>query len=271
MTADPEPKKSLLPPELFVPILAFGGTFAGMMIQAAGIQFEIQYAAIGSFLASCLLAYLAWTRLHKDIVALSTPIYGFIFLITPIDYSGGVALQLVYAVGLTILAARLRYRFGAGIAGGSSTKDLAAGPLLAYVESTRDLFSGLGPAAGRSAAEVFFGFSGGEYEKAAEFSHAAVCQDGIPELLVRAFSIIRQHAELLEKDDPRPLTYLRFLPEDAPLLAKPLPGSGNPDREFETMMDNALLLIFSAAWYGSPENRPSLLASQPFVRKLMEG
>ncbi len=271
MTSDPEPKKSLLSAEMFVPILAFGGTFAGMALWSAGILYEIQYAAAGGFLASCLLAWLAWTRLHKDIVALSTPIYGFIFLVTPIDYSGGVALQLVYAAGLTILAARLRYRFGAGIAGGASTKELAPGPLLTYVESTRDYLSGLGPADGRSAAEVFFSFTGGEYENAAEFSHAAVCQDGTPEVLVRAFSILRQHAELLDKDQPRPLTYLRFLPEDAPLMAKPLPGSGNPDREFETMMDNALLLIFSAAWYASPENRQSLLASQPFVRKLIEG
>src|SRR5512138_3905904 len=156
---------------MLVPILAFGSTLAGMALWSSGILTEIQYAAIGGFAASCPLAYLAWTRLHKDIVALSTPIYGFIFLITPIDYSGGVALQLVYAAGLTILAARLRYRFGAGISGSSFTKELAPGPLRAYVESTRDFLSGLGPAAGRSAAEVFFSFTGGEYAKAAEFSH----------------------------------------------------------------------------------------------------
>ena len=97
-----------------VPLLAFGGTLAGIALLNAGVQFEIRFAAAGGFLASCLLAYLAWTRLNKDIVALSTPIYGFIFMVTPIDSTGGVALQLLYACGLTILTARLYHRFGTG-------------------------------------------------------------------------------------------------------------------------------------------------------------
>src|SRR5512138_538498 len=204
---------------MLVPILAFGSTLAGMALWSSGILTEIQYAAIGGFAASCPLAYLAWTRLHKDIVALSTPIYGFIFLITPIDYSGGVALQLVYAAGLTVLAARLRYRFGpvttAAMAGG-----LEQGPLFTYVESGA---SGDQPgvAAGHAAAAAFFSFAEGEYARAAELSRGAACAAGTPEILARAFSILREHAELLEHDRPRPVTYGKFLPADAPFLAKP--------------------------------------------------
>jgi hypothetical protein len=268
-TADPAQKKSFLYAEMFVPVLAFGSTLAAVALWNSGVRFEIQYAAVGGFLASCLLAYLAWTRLHKDIVALSTPIYGFIFMVTPIDYTGGVALQLLYAAGLTILAARLRSRFGPGITGGAFTKDLEPGALSAYVESTRDTFSAAGPVAGRSAADAFLSFAEGEYRKAAELSHAAACQDGMPEPLVRAFGILRQHAELLDKNQPRPVTYLTFLPADAALLARPQPGSGDPDREFETQMDNALLLLYTAAWHGSPENRPTILALQQFAKKLM--
>jgi hypothetical protein len=272
MTTIPDPGtgKNVLFPEVLVPLLAFGGTLAGMVLWNAGVQFEFQYAAAGSFLASCLLAYLAWNRVHKDIVALSTPIYGFIFMVTPIDYTGGVALQLVYACGLLILAARLRYRFGAGVPGGIPSRELLPGPLLTYVESTRDLLSALEPVTGRSAALAFISFSEGDYGRAAELSHAAVCHEGTPAIVLRAFSILREHAELLEKDQPLPVTYRTFLPEDAALVAKPLPGPGDPDREAEIQMDNALLLLYSAAWHASPEDRPLLHASQPFARKLLE-
>ena len=62
----------------------------------------------GCVLASCFLAYLAWVRPKKDIVALSTPIYSFLFFIVPTDYSTGIVLQLLYAVSLTILLVRLK-------------------------------------------------------------------------------------------------------------------------------------------------------------------
>lgn len=267
----PSREKNVFPyAELLVPVLAFGGTFFGIALHNAGVQFEIQYAAIGGLLASCVLAYLAWTRIHKDIVALSTPIYGIIFFITPIEYSAGVILQLAYAAGLTVLAARLRYRFGPGIAGGSDTKELPPGPLRDYVESTRGSFDGLFSVTGHDAALAFFRFSEGEYQLAAEVAHAASCRDGTPEYLIRAFSILRQHAEVLDRNEPRPVTYLTFLPADASLLARPLPGAGDPEREFGTMMDNALLLLYSAAWHASQEDRPSLLSVQRFAQKLME-
>jgi hypothetical protein len=271
MTATPEgtgTKRGVFP-GLLVPLLAFGSTLAGIALHDAGMLAEIQYAAAGGFCASCLLAYLAWTRLHKDIVALSTPVYGFIFLATPIDYTAGVALQLLYACGLTVLTARLFHRFGTGSPESVQATGLAAGPLSAYIESAGDAFAVLGPAAGHSAAAAFISFSEAEYRKAADLSHAASCQDGIPAPVVRAFSILRQHAELLDDNQPRPVTYLTFFPDDAALLAKPLPGSGDPDREFEIQMDNALLLLYCAAWHASPDDRPALVVSQPFARKLL--
>ncbi|RPI36993.1 MAG: hypothetical protein EHM53_11535 [Methanoregulaceae archaeon] len=256
--------------EALVPLLAFGGTLLGIVLWNAGILTEIQYAGAGGFLASCLLAYLAWIRPRKDIVSLTTPIYGFIFLVTPIDYTGGITLQLLYACGLTLLAVRLHRRFGTANPGGFSGRGLSAGPLKTYVESTREAFFRSDAAAGHSAAEVFISFSEGEYRKSAEVSHAACCRDGTPEPLVRAFSILYEHAGLLDKNEPRPLTYLTFPAGDAALMAKPLPGPGNSDREFETMMDNALLLLFSAGWHGSEADRPALLLSEQFAQKLLE-
>jgi len=254
-----------------VPLLAFGSTLAGMALHSTGLQFEIQYAAAGSFFASCLLAFLAWTRLHKDIVALSTPIYGFLFLITPVDYAGGVAIQLLYACGLTLLTARLYHRFGAGTPSRSPGSDLGGGPLAAYVESTGEALKGVGPAAGHSAAIAFLRFSQGEYGDVAELSDAAARECGtLPQPLARAFEILRQHAGLLDRGLPRPEGECpAFLPEDSPFLAKPLAASTDPDRAFETQLDNALLLLYSAGWHESQEDRPLLLAAHAFAEKLL--
>ena len=117
MTDNPEGSRDtrFLILEVLVPVLAFGSTVTGIALwEMTGLRFEIQYAAAGGFLASCLLAYLAWHRPRKDIVSLTTPLYGFLFLVTAIDYYSGVLLQLFYAVGLTILVIRLHYRFQCG-------------------------------------------------------------------------------------------------------------------------------------------------------------
>lgn len=256
--------------EALVPLLAFGSTILGIVLWNAGLLEEIQYAGAGGFLASCLLAYLAWLRPRRDIISLSTPIYGFIFMVTPIDYTGGIAFHLLYACGLTLLVVRLHRRFGTATPGGFSGSGLPAGPLKTYVESTRDAFTALEPAAGHDAADAFISFSEGEYRKAAEVSRAACCRDGTSEPLARAFSILGEHAGLLDKNESRPLTFLTFPAGDAALMAKPLPGPGDPDREFETMADNALLLLYSAAWYASEADRPLLLLSEPFAKKLLE-
>lgn len=262
-------KRAALPAEALVPLLAFGGTILGIALLHAGIVFEIQYAAAGSFLASCLLAYLAWNRPRRDIVSLSTPVYGFVFMVTPIDFTAGVVLQLVYAAGLTILAARLRSRFPDS--GGTPGPATVSGKLGAYLGSTGSAFGSLGPVSGSRAAEVFLRFSAGEYGAAADHAQAAAGLAGMPPALARGFSILRQHAGLLDRNEARPFTFLTFRPEDAPLLALPIPESGDPDRVFETMLDNALLLLYAAGWHASPADRDALAASQGFAERLMGG
>ena len=49
---------------------------------------------------------------RKDIVALSTPLYSFIFIAVPTDVFSSVVLEVLYAASLTILLVRLKYRFG---------------------------------------------------------------------------------------------------------------------------------------------------------------
>ena len=80
---------------------------------------------------------------------------------------------------------------------------------------------------------------------------------------------MKEHAALLDKSLPRPYTYQVFNPEDADLLAKPLPPGQDNDHEFYLALDNALLLLYSAAWTASEQDRPHLLSRQAFAQKLM--
>ena len=89
--------------------------------------------------------------------------------------------------------------------------------------------------------------------------------------LARAFMIVSEHATLMDQSLPRPATYRTFLPEDSGVLAKPLHPAQDDDAGFYTTLDNALLLLFSAAWNASENDRPHLLACQAFAQKLMSG
>jgi hypothetical protein len=257
--------------ELAVPLFSFGGALVAILFQMLGISVDFHYPATGFVIASCILAYLAWIRPKKDIVALTTPIYSFIFFFLPTDYETAILLQLLYAVSLTILLVRLKYRFGKPGTAASLGKELG-GSLKTYIEQTHDSFSGISPEAAHSAAVVFVRFAEGNYGEAAQSSGTALCEGENPDPvtpLMRAFSIIREHSTLLNKSLPRPVTYLTFSEKDSPLLAKPTVPAHDGDMEFYTALDNALLLLYSAAWTASERDRPHLLACQAFAQKLM--
>jgi hypothetical protein len=257
--------------ELAVPLLSFGGALCAIFFWISGALLDFRISFFGCVLASWVLAYLAWIRPKKDIVALSTPIYSFIFIAVPTDIFSSVILQLLYAVSLTILLVRLKYRFGKPGTAESLGKELG-GSLKTYTEQTRDLFSGISPEAAHRAAVVFVRFAEGNYDDAAQSSTAALCGGENPDPvspLMRAFSIIREHSTLLHKSLPRPVTYLTFPEKDSSLLAIPQVPAHDDDEEFYTVLDNALLLVFSAAWNASERDRPHLLACQAFAQKLM--
>ena len=257
--------------EIGVPLFSFGGAFLAILFQIQGIALDFRIPAFGCVLASCFLAYLAWIRPKKDIVALTTPIYSFIFFIVPTDYSTGVVLQVLYAVSLTILLVRLKYRFGTPGTAVSLGKELG-GSLKTYIEDTNDSFSGTSPEAAHSAALVFVRFAEGNYGDAVLSSKTALFEGENPDLaspLMRAFSIIREHSMLLNKSLPPPVTYQTFPERDFPVLAKPAAPANDAEREFYTALDNALLVVFSAAWNNSEPDRPFLLACQVFAQRLM--
>jgi hypothetical protein len=257
--------------ELAVPLLSFGGALLAILSFNQGLPLDFRYPALGCVLASFDLAYLAWIRPKKDIVALTTPIYSLIFFVVPTEYMSGIVLQLLYAVSLTILLVRLKYRFGKAGTAAHDAKELAE-PLRTYVERTRDVWTGTSPEAAHHATVAFVRFAEGEFWETAQRSVTAAGQPedaGNAPCLTRAFMIVSEHATLLDQSLPRPAAYRTFLPEDSGMLAKPLPPAQDDDAGFYTALDNALLLLFSAAWCASEADRPHLLACQAFAQKLL--
>jgi hypothetical protein len=257
--------------ELAVPLLSFGGALLAFVIWVSSAPLDFRISILGCVLASWVLAYLAWIRPKKDIVALTTPLYSFIFIAIPTDVFSSMVLEVLYAASLTILLVRLKYRFGATASTAYRLKELAA-PLKTYVARTSGSCPGISPESGHSAAVIFVRFAEGNYGEAARESGTAAgrLEDaGTSSCLTRAFKIVREHAALLDKALPRPQAFQTFSPEDAALLAKPVADSPEKDREFYATLDNALLLLFSAAWNTSEKDRTHLLACEAFAQKLM--
>jgi len=257
--------------ELAVPLLSFGGASLAILFWVTSAVIDFRVSILGCILASWVLAYLAWIRPRKDIVALTTPIYSFIFIAVPTDVFSSVILELLYAASLTVLLVRLKYRFGRPGTAAYGMKDLAD-PLKTYIGQTSGSCAGISPDTGHRAAVIFVRFAEGNYGEAARVSGTAAGQledTGDNPCLTRAFKIVREQAALLDKSLPRPQTFLTFSPEDAQLLAKAVPVSPGNDQEFYATLDNALLLIFSVAWNTSEQDRPHLRACEAFAQKLM--
>ena len=189
--------------ELAVPLLSFGGTATGVLVWDLGLLRDFQYAAGGCILGSVMLAYLAWIRPRKDIVALSTPVYAVVFFLAPTDFLPGLTLQLLFSAGLTVLLIRLKYRFGDPDTGVDEGSFLAE-PLNTYVGRTGTSFTGLVPEAGHHAAATFVRFAEGEYGVAADMARDAGSHGEYPAPLLRAFGILREHAESARQEPPLP-------------------------------------------------------------------
>jgi hypothetical protein len=257
--------------ELAVPAFSFGGILIAFLLLNQGYLLSFRIASAGCIIASIILAYLAWIRPKKDIVALTTPLYAVILFVLPSDLVPDLILPILYAISLTILLVRLKYRFGKPGTAVSMGKELG-GSLKTYIDQTREPLKNLSPDTAHNATLAFVQFAQGDYAKVTRISETVTGNDDNPlrdQCVARAFSIVKEHAALLDKGLPRPYTYEAFNPEHADLLAKHMPPGQDDDHEFYLALDNALLLLYSAAWNGSEQDRPHLLARQPFAQKLM--
>ena len=255
--------------EILVPSLAFGVTILGIALWYQGVVLNYQYFGIGCIAASCILAYLAWIRPRKDIVALTTPVYAFIFFLVPADDISWILLQVLYAASLTILFLRLKYRFGSVAIPAAKADE--PGPLDEYIVKTGHLLSEIFPAVAEDAAIVFIRFAQGDYEPAGRLAETRAEQiaagagsgDGP---LARAFGIIAEQAHHISQGIEDPSEYLSFRADDQAVLFLP---AGTPGLEYQTTLDNALLLVYAAGFsHGSESRKRDLLAFRKFAQKL---
>jgi hypothetical protein len=270
----PDKKTAYLVPllELAVPVLSFGSVALAMLLSALGMAIEIRYFATGCILGSCILAYLAWIRPQKDIVALTTPLYSFLFFVLPSDFAVDLVLELLYAVSLTILLVRLKMRFGTAPESGVREGKVLVEPVKGYCESMRDQVSGMSPGLAHHAAVGFTRFAQGDYREAVEAADAARADPGYDELLPAlrtAFEIVREQAEMFDTSGQQPESFREFSATDISLLAKPVPPEEKVSARFEVSLENALLLLFAAAWNASERDQSLLLYGQDFARKLL--
>ncbi len=257
--------------ELAVPLLSFGGALLAIFAIDSGSTLDIRYFAAGCVISSCILAWLAWIRPVKDIVALSTPIYAIIFFIVPTNLAVTLILEMLYAASLTILLVRLKLRFGPARLKGPCGEAALATPLMTYCESLRGKVPVVGQSAAHLAAIGFIRFSLGDYR---EVIHAADTATQKNELLTQcpalytAFEIIREQAELLETSAEQPDEFRDFPPSDRDCLAKQVPEKKRTGR-YELALENALLLLFATAWIASESDRPMLLSGEEFALRLI--
>ena len=257
--------------ELAVPAFSFGGAAVAILFDVLGIPLDFHYPAFGCVIASIILAYLAWLRPKKDIVAISTPIYSIIFFIVPGDFSIGILLQLLYAVSLTALLIRLKYRFGSSASHSCHTDE--SGPLGVYVSKVTQLILPVSPPVAGDAGTVFIRFAHGEYEAAARLATARSQelskerQECDP--LAVAFAIVAEQAAHTSTDSIVLDEFKKFSPEEFAFLYNPADNYADREQEYATSLDNALLLLYAVALCDEDNDRKNDVSScQQFARKI---
>lgn len=255
--------------ELAVPAFSFGGAILALIFSGMGSSVDIRYFAFGSVISSFVLAYLAWIRPRKDIVAMTTPIYSIIFFVAPSEIAVNLILELLYATSLTILLIRLKYRFGEASSNVKGT--VLEEPVKGYCTSVSGIFSGVDPMVGHLAAMGFIHFAKGNYREvilvADEVLEDLARVDSVP-ALVTAFKIIREQARLLDESADQPEEFIEFSRTDADILVKMYSPEDTIRDRFEITLENALLFLFAAGWVISEMDHRLLLTGQDFAIKL---
>ncbi|HII98234.1 MAG TPA: hypothetical protein HA272_02955 [Methanoregula sp.] len=254
--------------EFAVPILSFGGAAVAILADLLKIPLDIHYPAFGCVAASVILAYLAWIRPRKDIVAISTPIYAILFFLIPAEFSVGVILMLLYAASLTILLIRLKRRFGSAspVSGG-----IGEGPLFDYMTRTGEAMESVPSDTAADAGRIVIRFAHGEYEMAAALARKYLQEPGndVHNVLTTAFGIIADHDAQCRSAPALACKTRHFSPDTYPLLFHPAPDGSDTEQESAVALDNALLLLYAVAMvFASEEQKEQVRSFHPFAEKL---
>ncbi len=272
-TTEPEewtpPKRTLLlwrALTIAIPAVSFGGILLALLLESSGIIPNAGEFGWGCALGGFLLGFLAWTKPRRDIVSLLSPLYSILIFIVPLESKPTLALQILFAISITILMVRLNRLY-------STPQKTVKGldPMETYyydyLERLRPVYKGLPRKTAHEVATAVLSFKFGLYTKAIESVDRALptLGDSEPERVLRkALTIVREKADRLMVADVAPVTAEPFSGPDLMYLVLTLPPEKIEDAD-TLQLDNALILLFAVGYIASPDDAQALEEQEKFV------
>jgi hypothetical protein len=253
-----------------VPVVSFGGAGIGILLASQGIIGDAGSFYWGVLAGSFLLAYLAWIKPRRDIVALLAPLYAVIIFLIPLEVKPTLLLQLLFAASLTVLVIRLNIRFST-----LPAKDKYEDPmekfLYAYMHRITPYFRTIDRDTAHEIASAVLSFKFGIYPNAIAGADKATDRlkgEGAFTTLRKALTIIRDRAESLQASQVKSYSEKTFSADDFQYLAIVLPPEFIESSD-NFALDNAVILAYAVAYLCSPDDGQSLDEHQNFVIQIL--
>ncbi len=253
-----------------IPLVSFGGTGLGMLLERSGLIPDAGTFYWGSVAASFLLGYLAWNKPRRDIVSVLSPLYAIIIFFLAVEVSPTVLLQLLFDASLTVLMVRLNIRFSTPL-----HKDDEEDPmeklLYAYMNRITPYYRSVDATTGHEIAAAVLSFKFGIYQNSigsAEKALARLKGEGAHNALRRALIIVRDRADKLQSSDIKAYSGTTFTADDIQYLPLSIPPDLIENQESYTL-DNALVLCYAVAYLCSPDDGQRLDEHQNFVVQIL--
>ena len=163
--------------ELAVPLFSFGGILIAFLLPGPGIHHEFPYRCSRVYTLLPLSLPILPGYVQKRTSSRSQPrLYAVILFVLPSDLIPDLILPILYAISLTILLVRLKYRFGKPGTAVSMGKELG-GSLKTYIDQTREPLKNTSPDTAHNATLAFVQFAQGDYAKVARISETLTGTD----------------------------------------------------------------------------------------------
>jgi hypothetical protein len=249
-----------------VPAFSFGGAALGTLLWQRGYIADPGSFYWGCLAGAALLAYLAWLKPRRDIVALLAPLYAVIIFLIPLENKPTVLLQLLFGASLTVLVVRLNILFST-----PPVKKHGENPmekyLYDYMHRITPLYRGIDRETAHDVASAVLSFKFGLYPNTITSAESAISRlkgEGPIAALKKALHIIRDRAANLDKAEVKGYSRETFDHADDPYLAVNLPAEKIENKEDFTL-DNSILLCYAVAYLFSPDDGQMLDEHQNFV------
>jgi len=272
--AEETPKRVLTRRELYlsiaIPALCFGGAAFGILLEAQGIIREAGSFYWGSVAGSFLLAYLAWIKPRRDIVALLAPLYAIIIFMVALEMEPTILLQLLFGASLLVLVVRLHILFSTPPVK-KHGEDTMEKYLYDYMHRITPHYRGIDREAAHDVASAVLSFKFGLYPNSVSSAESAISRlpaGAAQETLRKALVIIRDRAAGLEASEVKRYSQQTFTEDDTRFLALAIPDGQVRSRE-DQALDNALLLGYAVAYLCSPDDGQVLDEHQNFVIQIL--